>query len=187
MKRIASITMLLLVLSTIALSQVWWNRVEFRRVPNLTAYSAGDVVGPDTVAGTGNLLCFSGIVPNGSYGGVIAGLKLTVDTANVTNASFKIYFYSDSAGNKRPLDNAAFVRTMKEDSLIFGSVTLNPLNVTGTGSGTTTAEIDTALAAPIPVRTVAGSRTIYARIVALAAWAPPRAQRIRLELYLKAN
>jgi hypothetical protein len=185
MKRIIFIVTLLLVLASLAVSQVYFGRAEFRRVPNLTAYTIGDVVGPDTVTGTGNLLAFPGLSPSGYFGGYITAIKLTADTANVANAKFRIYFYSDSAGQARPLDNAAFVRNMKEDSLICGFIDLGIMTTNGTGSGTTTGSIDTILACPMPIRTVSSSRTIYARIVALAAWAPPRAQRIRLDLFVK--
>jgi hypothetical protein len=190
MKKILCISILLLVISTIAFSQVYWNRVEFRRVPNLTAYTIGDVVGPDTTSGASNLFALTGLAPSG--GGYITGIRLTADTAVVATARFRIYWYADTVGNARPLDNAAFVRSMKEDSLIFAYTDLNLLSIAGTGSGTTTAAIDTTLSTPIPVRTVKlttakMSQTFFARIVAIAAYTPAFKGRFRLEVFVKPN
>ena len=69
------------------------NRITFNRPANTTPYTAGDVVAGGGASGTMEIPKMASLAGSGGY---IIGAQLLTDNANVTNAEFRAWLFSDS-------------------------------------------------------------------------------------------
>lgn len=172
--------LLFILLSSVAFSQIGLyplvvtDTVRFVRPANATAYTAGDVV-----ADSGNhyrYFTFSNIgIRNGSRG-KITNVIVQMDTANATNTTVKVRFFSvsDTTGLWASIasDNAAFQSQFQPVSTgnyqWFGDVAVT-MAIFGTTGGGATASEGTATAA-IPYNLLNGK--LYCVVLATGAFTP---------------
>jgi hypothetical protein len=134
------------VFSQITITKV--DTVSFARDSNATAYAAGDIVRYYPSAAGGYLFSF----PVTSNAGEICEVAMFADTANATNATFTVMFFSDTVGLKAsggyllPIDNAAFQTQYYLSKYYIGQTQLALAMYGTTGGGATTAgDINTIL------------------------------------------
>jgi len=153
---------------------------EITRPANATAYAAGDVV-----SGADSLVRL--LVPAGRYlSGRIISARLSADTANTTNATFRLILLSDSIGTGKVADNAAFVNSMTLDSLVVGTIDFT-LASTGNGSNSTIA-YQNIVDHPMPFSSnsrLGVWQALWGRLVATGAYQPKVSGRFRIVLEIE--
>jgi len=170
---------LIVLFSSFAFSQINYypqivtDTVRFVRYANATAYTAGDIV-----ADSGShyrYFTFSQIGTINGSRGKITNVTVQMDTANATNTTVKVRFFSvsDTTGlwAAFPSDNAALQSTFEAGGgkyLLFGDVAVT-LAIFGTSGGGATAAEGTATAA-IPYTLLNGK--LYCVVIATGAFTP---------------
>ena len=109
-------------------------------------------------------------------GGVIRSVAVVVDTPNVTNGTFDVIFYNDSASVTAGTDTAAFAFTSVHASKFINKVAVT-LKTYGTGS---TYSYDVTNNLNIHFTPISTSKNIYVGLVATAAWVPKSAATIKV-------
>jgi hypothetical protein len=132
------------------------------RPGNATPYGIGDAV-TDT---SGRVLRFDMVPRVLGGGGYIPVVRITGDTANVANAFFRLYIYSDSLA--AAADNAAFPLSPARWKNAIGYVNLA---LTTEGSGSTAAS-DVATQVGLMFWTQTDRRTLDGVLVAQGAYVP---------------
>ena len=114
----------------------------------------------------------------------LIAFRVSIDTANWSNASFRFYTYKDSAGFKKLKNKTLFT----VDSLESTKLTSIPFTVTFDTLGVNAAGVTSAYgtyqpAQPIPIRVTGTTGNLYMRMVAIAAYKKPVHKWIRLECW----
>ena len=148
--------------------------VSITRDSNATAYASGDFV----MATDSN---FVQIVPEGDVDGRgrIVGAKISVDTVNIANGNFRLFFLHDTTGLGKKKDNTLWAATQAEDSLIVGYTDF-VLDTTGTATGSVAKDYNTGLAIDFN-----GSGPLYAVLTATAAYTPKSAMKVYLTVWVE--
>lgn len=171
--------LLFVLLSSVAFSQIGLyplvvtDTVRFVRPANATAYTAGDVV-----ADSGNhyrYFTFSNIGIRAGSRGKITNVIVQMDTANATNTTVKVRFFSvsDTTGLWATIaaDNAALQAKFQMGSgnyQLFGDVAVT-MGIFGTAAGGSTVSEGNATAA-IPYNLLNGK--LYCIVIATGAFTP---------------
>ena len=159
--------------ATLAGTGVFSQTATFTRDSNITTYAASDVFHKSTAS----LLVFPVANVNGGTG-FWTGVGIQIDSANVTNATFKVWILSDSANWSLAADNAAMVLDTSKARYLVGTATL-AMTTGGTGS---TASYATSDNLNFPFKLNSASKNLYAFITTEAAYVPPFVKKVRLTL-----
>lgn len=153
----------------------------FVRPANTDAYAAGDVVGPVTTPAL-QTLAGAGRVNGGS--GRIVRVQLITNLATVTNGTFLIFFFNTLWTPQA--DNAAEtgIYTLGGAGL-QGYVSMPILVTTAAASVMAVSQIDEKFGGgddgvPLDYECAAGNTSLYALIIATAAYVPASSQPFRL-------
>lgn len=170
------IVMLILMITGLANAQnVQRFAFSVTRPANNTAYAAGDVVcGTDSKP-------FRLVPEDAVLSSEIRGIRIAFDSRNTTNASFRLFLYSDSTGLGEIADNSAHVYDYTLDSLLIGWVDFT-LSTEGSSVGFL-AWAGIAGDSPFYFKSnVRDGRTqgVWGRLVALAAYEPKYQGKIRI-------
>jgi hypothetical protein len=151
----------------------------FTRPANTTAYTAGDVVNNSVTVPAALTLSNCARVASGS--GFISKVKFEMNSAVITNALFRIYFFTvaPTAIN----DNAPFTLLHADVLKYVGSV---DITMRTEGSGSDCAQ-GYDFASRIPFVCAGGDANLYAIVVAEAAYTPTSGEVFNLEIYVEQN
>lgn len=128
------------------------------RPANPTTYTAGDVVNSGTAAAHSYTADWSR--------GAIVGVRMTVDTLNVANGTFRLFLFKDTTGVGVLTDNAAFAPTR---AILANVIAVADLTLIATGTATATG----VYAVNANFRNhFAGVTRIYGILTATGAWVP---------------
>lgn len=145
--------------------------VQFTRPPDATAYTAGDVL-TDTNSVP---LVFS----NNLYSaGKVVLAKITTDTANTANGTFRLWLYSDSTGMGSIADNAAFANSGAYDTYCIGYIDFTLENAGQAGG----VALHINMAPGLEYYVGSGKGGLYGRLTAKAAYQPKYAGVIKISL-----
>lgn len=139
-------------------------RATFARPANATAYSANDVV--STTAGAFITFPYMGRVQGGS--GIITGAILDTDTANVTNATFDLYLYSDTTSLTAIADHAVFTLLSGANGKRVCKISFS-LGTGGTGSTSARSEVNGFISSYV---CASYGQSLFGVLVATAAYTP---------------
>jgi hypothetical protein len=147
--------------------------LSFTRPSNVTTYAANDAVSQGTTV----MLRF----PVGKKAGYLTNMSMMVDTANGTNAQFRLWLFLDSANVTKAADNAAFALLAGVTNIqnIIGYIDFN-LSTEGTGSTGAFAQVDGIGKAFV----VGNAREFYGLLEAKAAWVPGNGATFRIKYRL---
>jgi hypothetical protein len=151
----------------------------FTRPADTTQYAASDAVTDSTSAPT--VRTFSSCARKNAGSGYITKARLMKSTATTTNASFRLWVYNASPTAIN--DNAQFTLLWANRASRIGYVDFT-LTTEGTGSdsaGAVVADIR------IPFVCAAGSKALYGRLEAKAAYTPGSGESFFIELTLEQN
>ena len=158
---------------------------EFTRPANTTAYTAQDSVSDSATVPTIRTFIERqnphkttndiGLAPGGSY--MVKSVKLTKSTNATTNASFDVYLYT--SGVTANNDNAEHGISYANKIYRIGKT-----NLTLAVSGTTQSDCAEKTETDVNHTFVAMDTTIYARLVATAAYTPGSAEKFYCEVEL---
>lgn len=159
-------TLFLLLFPVLLAAQPTVFTVTIARDSNATAYTAGDAVS----ARSDSLL--ERIIAATELGrGEIKMVELYADTVNTTNATFRVWFLSDTSGFGKVADNAALNMTSAKFANVIG---YSDMTLETTGSASSTAAYDVNVGAQIFFnRTYATSASgVYVLLTATGAYTP---------------
>ena len=144
------------------------------RPTNATTYASGDAM-KDT---SGKIQSFTySATPQGGEGFICAA-RIWADTANVTNAQFRLYLYNDSTGITIPADNAAFITAYANRAKGIGYIDFSLQMETGANTGA----MDFQSNLNIPFKTKTLSSKLYGILLAKGAYVPKNGGAIYMEL-----
>lgn len=144
-------------------------QTDITRPANTTAYAIGDVV-------NGNGATTPIALSVGGGGGEITQVRLEKSTETLTLATFRVHFFSSSF--TIAADNAQFATGHANRASYLGYVDLPIMVNDGTGSNFAFTKDD-------DVRIPFGGETVYAVIVALAAYVPASAEVFNLGIGIR--
>jgi hypothetical protein len=114
----------------------------------------------------------------------LVAFRVSIDTAEWTNASFRFFIYKDSAGFKKLKNKQLFTVDSTESTKLTAipfTVTFDTLGVNATG--VTSAYGTYQPSQPIPLRLTNTLGNLYVRMVAMAAYKKPVHKWVRLECW----
>lgn len=143
----------------------------FNRPADTTAYASGDLVANSTTAASVTPLTFATAARVAAGSLTIKRVKLKKSNTSITNAQFRIHFYTVSPTGVVNGDNGAW---STNDNTYLGSVDITmDRSMVDSANGI--------VAADIPIKLPSG-QTIYALLEARAAYAPASAETFTLYL-----
>lgn len=158
----------------------------FVRPSNTTAYAAGDAVGPVT---TPALQTLAGAARFNGGSGRIVQVQLVTNLAVVTNGTFNVYFFNTIWTPQA--DNAAEtgIYTLGGDYL-QGRVTLPILVAESASAVAAVTNVDEKFGGgddgiPLAFQCASGNTSLYALIIATAAYVPASAQPFKLSVIVE--
>ena len=151
------------------------------RPSNATTYAANDVV---TTTDT-TFVKFTPVNRNLGGGGLIFAALLEADTANVANATFRLYVFRDTSSSQgaaisRIGDNAAFTWLTDYRYKLVGTIDFS-LSTAGTGSTSAYSYIS---GFTNPFITNINSRYLYGQLVATGAYQPKNGGKFYIKLWI---
>lgn len=167
--------------ASFATAQVARYETVITRPNNGTTYADKDIVtGTDSLA--------QKLVLEGRYlSGKILSARLSADTANVANATFRLFLYSDSTGTGKLADNVTFPNTYDRDQYLIGTIDF-ALSDSVNGTGSTVATHFQTFTAPIPFtsnRRLGVWQAMWGRLVATGAYVPKWSGKFRIVLEIE--
>lgn len=144
------------------------------RPANATQYSVNDVV--NDTASTARLFRFQGVLRSGGKSSVILSGLMEVDTANVTNGTFKLLLFTDTVGTAS--DNSAWTPSHANNDKYVGSI---DFSLSSNGTGVAMAE---AAGVNIPVYSLEGTSYLYGVLLAKGQYTPKFNGKVRVKLGL---
>lgn len=142
------------------------SRAQFTRPANTTAYAIGDVV-------NANAATTPIALPVATPGGEIVHVRMSKDAELLTNALFRVHFFD--ASFTISADNAQLTQIFANGANYLGHVDLPTMLNDGAGSGIAFTKDD-------DLRIPFGTGTIYAVIVAMAAYVPASGEKFALSI-----
>jgi hypothetical protein len=145
------------------------------RPTNTTAYVAGDIVS-NAVAGDVQI-----VGENEFKSGDIVGARMATNSTNVTNATFRLFLFSDDANLSDISDNSGNNVSVAADADMIGWCDFT-LAVTGLNNSSGIATVDGVTDFEMPFRSTDG---IHARLVATGSYTPTSAEQIQLTIMVR--
>jgi hypothetical protein len=151
----------------------------FTRPNDTTPYAAKDAVSDSTSAPT--ILTFAGAAKNLGGSGYITGARLTKSNNGVTNASFRLWLFSEAVTPMN--DNSPYTLLWDNRDKRIGYI---DFTMTSEGTGSTSAEAQ-AFNQNIHFTCASNSKDIYGLVEANSAWTPTALEILMATLYLERN
>jgi len=179
----ALISVCLLMTSALdAQSMVKRYAVELTRPANTTQYTAGDYV----TNASDSLPEIFGTAYDFNAGTILSA-KLSANSATTTQATFRLFLFSDSTGLGLLTDNAANPLSFSDDSLMIGYTDFT-LEVTGSASGGVAFDKNADLNMTFDMNRRSGAlKGIWGFLVATGTYTPTSAERFRIVLEIAAT
>ena len=142
------------------------------RPANATAYAVNDVVNDSN--STAKRFIFPYVVKPGGRSSIILSALMEVDTANTTNATFRLLLFTDTVGTVA--DNAAWTPAHANNDLYVGAI---DFSLASNGTGTAMGE---SFGLNIPFHKTEGDARLYGVLLAKGAYTPKHLGKVRIKL-----